>query len=128
MLRKILHGLGEPRSIRRRFVLLILAINLCLVIATVWGHLWNNSLIEKEVLHGHLEELYEDIYKLENISTGILINFLQAREQSIELQAIDTQIREQESSPEIEAIRKALIEGERSGFSDSSVDEIRWII
>jgi len=36
----------------------------------------------------------------------------------------ERQIREQESSSEIKAIRKALIEGEQSGFSDSSVDEI----
>jgi antitoxin ParD1/3/4 len=36
----------------------------------------------------------------------------------------ERQIREQETAAEIEAIRAALIEGERSGFSDSSVDEI----
>ncbi len=36
----------------------------------------------------------------------------------------ERQIREQEGPAEIEAIRKALIEGERSGFSDRSVDEI----
>ncbi len=36
----------------------------------------------------------------------------------------ERQIREQEASAEIEAIRAALIEGERSGFSDRSVDEI----
>jgi len=36
----------------------------------------------------------------------------------------ERQIREQENPSEIEAIRKALIEGEQSGFSDSSVDEI----
>ncbi len=34
------------------------------------------------------------------------------------------QTREQETPAEIEAIRKALIEGEKSGFSDRSVDEI----
>ena len=36
----------------------------------------------------------------------------------------ERQIREQETATEIEAIRSALIEGERSGFSGSSVDEI----
>jgi antitoxin ParD1/3/4 len=36
----------------------------------------------------------------------------------------ERQIREQESPAEIEAIRAALIEGEQSGFSDSTVDEI----
>jgi antitoxin ParD1/3/4 len=36
----------------------------------------------------------------------------------------ERQIREQETPAEIEAIRAALIEGEQSGFSDSSVDEI----
>jgi antitoxin ParD1/3/4 len=36
----------------------------------------------------------------------------------------ERQIREQETPAEIEAIRKALIEGERSGFSDRTVDEI----
>jgi antitoxin ParD1/3/4 len=36
----------------------------------------------------------------------------------------ERQIREQESNAEIEAIRAALIEGEQSGFSDRSVDEI----
>jgi len=36
----------------------------------------------------------------------------------------ERQIREQETPAEIEAIRKALIEGEQSGFSDRSVDEI----
>ncbi len=36
----------------------------------------------------------------------------------------ERQIREQESSAEIEAIRAALIEGEKGGFSDRSVDEI----
>lgn len=36
----------------------------------------------------------------------------------------ERQIREQESTTEIEAIRAALIEGEQSGFSDRSVDEI----
>lgn len=36
----------------------------------------------------------------------------------------ERQIREQESVSEIEAIRAALIEGEQSGFSDRSVDEI----
>lgn len=36
----------------------------------------------------------------------------------------ERQIREQETPEEIEAIRAALVEGEKSGFSDSSVDEI----
>jgi len=36
----------------------------------------------------------------------------------------ERQIREQETPAQIEAIRKALIEGEQSGFSDRSVDEI----
>ena len=36
----------------------------------------------------------------------------------------ERQIREQETPEEIEAIRAALIEGEKSGFSDRSVDEI----
>ncbi len=36
----------------------------------------------------------------------------------------ERQIREQETPAEIEAIRKALIEGEQSGFSDLSVEEI----
>ncbi len=36
----------------------------------------------------------------------------------------ERQIREQETPAEIKAIRKALIEGEQSGFSDRSVDEI----
>lgn len=36
----------------------------------------------------------------------------------------ERQIREQENATEIEAIRAALIEGEQSGFSDRSVDEI----
>ena len=36
----------------------------------------------------------------------------------------ERQLREQETSAEIEAIRVALIEGEQSGFSDRSVDEI----
>jgi antitoxin ParD1/3/4 len=36
----------------------------------------------------------------------------------------ERQIREQETPAEIIAIRKALIEGEESGFSDSSIDEI----
>jgi len=36
----------------------------------------------------------------------------------------ERQMREQETTAEIEAIRAALIEGEQSGFSDSSVDEI----
>jgi len=36
----------------------------------------------------------------------------------------ERQIREQESSAEIEAIRAALIEGEQGGFSDRGVDKI----
>ena len=36
----------------------------------------------------------------------------------------ERQLREQETSAEIEAIRAALVEGEQSGFSDRSVDEI----
>ena len=36
----------------------------------------------------------------------------------------ERQIRQQETPAEIEAIRAALIEGEKSGFSDRSVDEI----
>lgn len=36
----------------------------------------------------------------------------------------ERQMREQESQSEIEAIRAALIEGEQSGFSKRSVDEI----
>lgn len=36
----------------------------------------------------------------------------------------ERQIREQETPTEIKAIRAALIEGEQSGFSDSTVDEI----
>jgi antitoxin ParD1/3/4 len=36
----------------------------------------------------------------------------------------ERQLRDQESSAEIEAIRAALIEGEQGGFSDRSVDEI----
>lgn len=36
----------------------------------------------------------------------------------------ERQIREQETPAELEAIRTALIEGEKSGFSNSSVDEI----
>jgi antitoxin ParD1/3/4 len=36
----------------------------------------------------------------------------------------ERQIREQETPAEIEAIRAALIEGEQSGFSDRSVDEV----
>ena len=36
----------------------------------------------------------------------------------------ERQIREQETPAEIEAIRAALIEGEQSGFSDRTVDEI----
>jgi antitoxin ParD1/3/4 len=36
----------------------------------------------------------------------------------------ERQLREQETAAEIEAIRAALIEGEKSGFSDRSVDEI----
>ena len=36
----------------------------------------------------------------------------------------ERQLREQETPAEIEAIRKALIEGEESGFSDRTVDEI----
>lgn len=36
----------------------------------------------------------------------------------------ERQLREQETPAEIEAIRAALIEGEESGFSDRSVDEI----
>ena len=36
----------------------------------------------------------------------------------------ERQMREQESPAQIEAIRAALIEGEQSGFTDRSVDEI----
>jgi antitoxin ParD1/3/4 len=36
----------------------------------------------------------------------------------------ERQLRDQETTAEIEAIRAALIEGEESGFSDRSVDEI----
>ena len=36
----------------------------------------------------------------------------------------ERQLREQESTAEIEAIRTALIEGEQSSFSDFSIDEI----
>lgn len=36
----------------------------------------------------------------------------------------ERQIREQESSAEIEAIRAALIVGEKSGFTDMSMEEI----
>jgi antitoxin ParD1/3/4 len=36
----------------------------------------------------------------------------------------ERQLREQDTAAEIEAIRAALIEGEKSGFSDRSVDEI----
>ena len=36
----------------------------------------------------------------------------------------ERQVREQETPAEIEAIRAALIEGEQSGFTHSSVDEI----
>ncbi len=36
----------------------------------------------------------------------------------------ERQIREQETPAQIKAIRRALIEGEKSGFSDRSVDEI----
>ena len=36
----------------------------------------------------------------------------------------ERQLREQETPAEIEAIRAALVEGEESGFSDRSVDEI----
>ncbi|MCI0516726.1 MAG: type II toxin-antitoxin system ParD family antitoxin [Woeseiaceae bacterium] len=36
----------------------------------------------------------------------------------------ERQLRDQETAAEIEAIRAALIEGEKSGFSDRSVDEI----
>lgn len=36
----------------------------------------------------------------------------------------ERQIREEETPAEIEAIRAALIEGEKSGFTDRSVDEI----
>lgn len=36
----------------------------------------------------------------------------------------ERQLRDQETPAEIEAIRAALIEGEESGFSDRSVDEI----
>ncbi len=36
----------------------------------------------------------------------------------------ERQAKEQESPEEIKAIRKALIEGERSGFSEKSIDEI----
>lgn len=36
----------------------------------------------------------------------------------------ERQVREQETPAEIKAIRAALIEGEQSGFSDRSVDEI----
>ncbi len=37
----------------------------------------------------------------------------------------ERQIREQETPAEIEAIRKALIEGEQSGISDQTPDDIR---
>ena len=36
----------------------------------------------------------------------------------------ERQTKEQETSAEIKAIRKALIEGEKSGFSKKSIDEI----
>ena len=36
----------------------------------------------------------------------------------------ERQTKEQETAKEIKAIRKALIEGEKSGFSNKSVDEI----
>jgi antitoxin ParD1/3/4 len=36
----------------------------------------------------------------------------------------ERQLREQETPAQIEAIRAALIEGEQSGFTDRSVDEI----
>lgn len=36
----------------------------------------------------------------------------------------ERQIREEETAAEIEVIRAALIEGENSGFSDQTVDEI----
>ncbi|MEH6610791.1 MAG: type II toxin-antitoxin system ParD family antitoxin [Halioglobus sp.] len=36
----------------------------------------------------------------------------------------ERQMRQQESPAQIEAIRAALIEGEQSGFTDRSVDEI----
>ena len=36
----------------------------------------------------------------------------------------ERQMREQETPAEIEAIRAALIEGEKSGFTDQSVDQI----
>ena len=36
----------------------------------------------------------------------------------------ERQLRDQETPAEIEAIRAALVEGEESGFSDRSVDEI----
>ncbi len=36
----------------------------------------------------------------------------------------ERQTEEQETPAEIEAIRKALIEGEKSGFSDRGIDEI----
>ncbi len=97
MLGKILHALGEPHSIRRRFVLLILAANLCLILVTVWGHLWNNNLIERGKFHDYLEELNDGIDKLERISSNMFINILHPDEQLAESRIYETYIQKQEN-------------------------------
>lgn len=75
---------------------MILAANLCLVLATTWGHLWNNSLIERGELGDHLEELCDGIDELERTSSNMFINALHPDQQSDQSRMYRGYIQEQE--------------------------------
>lgn len=95
MINAFIKVLGEPRSVRRRFILLILVINAFVATATIWGHKWSDTLIEKEKLDGHLTELGASLAKLENVSFSIFVNSHQDGEPSDFIDSIDTQLIEQ---------------------------------
>ena len=62
----------------------------------------------------------QDLWIKAQIKTGYFGNESEVVRELIR----ERQIRQQETPDEIKAIRAALIEGEESGFNDSSVDEI----
>ncbi|MCK4950885.1 MAG: hypothetical protein KAS48_03640 [Gammaproteobacteria bacterium] len=74
-----------------------MAANLCLILVTVWGHLWNNNLIERGKFHDYLEELNDGIDKLERISSNMFINILHPDEQLAESRIYETYIQKQEN-------------------------------
>ncbi|GAB6042402.1 methyl-accepting chemotaxis protein [Endothiovibrio diazotrophicus] len=66
--------IGEPRSIRRRLLFLVVAVDLAMLVMAVWGHAWNDRLIREIAITQAVGELKQRAEAVEHNCDALLLN------------------------------------------------------